>query len=411
MKEINSSKGNVGRYLLAALAAAFLILLTMTVLQQAPVLGQIGSRPKLFVAFMGFNVVFLLVTSLWSILANVRIQGFLTASAVLMGIGSAYQFLYDGYLKYMIMVLGGLLLGMATYLILRRHSRLPDRWFYILVALIVGLLLANFILGKDYGTGARLWIKVGPLTFQPGEAIKVLLILLGACAYRNTKRSLIYCGCSLVSCAALLLLHDLGGAVVIFGVFVLMTYLLFDNRKLSLGIIAAALVVFLVALKMVPYAAKRIDDWTHVMTRENTWQQRKFITAVLLGGFRGLGLGNAHEFTTIFASREDGAMAGVMAVYGVPMVAIAIGAYALLVAQPIYNRAVYPSNYLITSQISMMIFCQVMLNFGGSLDLLPFTGVTAPFISAGGSSALCFGVLLGMIAASLHPQVKPMKEV
>jgi cell division protein FtsW (lipid II flippase) len=146
------------------------------------------------------------------------------------------------------------------------------------------------------------------------------------------------------------------------------------------------------------------------MTLADTWQQREFITATLLGGFRGLGLGNAHHFTEIFASREDGAIAGVMAIYGVPMVCVAIGSYALLMAQPLYNRAVYPSNYLIMSQVSALIFCQVILNFAGSLDLLPFTGVNGPLISAGGSSAICFCVLLGMIAASLHPAVKTKKE-
>jgi cell division protein FtsW (lipid II flippase) len=99
-----------------------------------------------------------------------------------------------------------------------------------------------------------------------------------------------------------------------------------------------------------------------------------------------------------------------MAIYGVPMVCVAIGSYALLMAQPLYNRAVYPSNYLIMSQVSALIFCQVILNFAGSLDLLPFTGVNGPLISAGGSSAICFCVLLGMIAASLHPAVKTKKE-
>lgn len=410
MRDINSNKSNAGGYVLACLAAAFLTLLTAMVLQQAPQLGEVGNRPAMFIGFMCFNVLLLLLGSLWSIHGKAHIQGFLTASSLLLGIGSAYQFLYDGYLKYLIMVLIGLVLGVVTYLFLRRHSRLPNKWFYSLVGLIVCLLVANFLWGTDYGTGARLWISFGFFSFQPGEAVKVLLILLGACAYRNTRRGLVYCACALGSCGALMLLRDLGGAVVVFGVFVLMTYLLFDSRKLSLGIITVAVLVFLVALKLVSYAAQRIDNWTHVMTLADTWQQREFITATLLGGFRGLGLGNAHHFTEIFASREDGAIAGVMAIYGVPMVCVAIGSYALLMAQPLYNRAVYPSNYLIMSQVSALIFCQVILNFAGSLDLLPFTGVNGPLISAGGSSAICFCVLLGMIAASLHPAVKTKKE-
>ncbi len=401
---------NLLRYLLAGTACGFLLLLTVFVLKESGTQEALGDRRKEFLLFMAADVLLLLGLTFWSIRWNGQLQGFCTAGAMLLGIGSAYQFLYESYLKYLLMTAGAVVAAIGTYLLMRGKSKLPDHWFYVLIAAVVALLGANLLLGEDYGTGARLWISIGSISVQPGEPVKVLLMLIGSLAYRSKLRSFLYCLISGAACGIMLLLHDMGSAVVILSSFILMTYLLFDSRKLSLGIIAAALLLFLGALQLVPYAAQRIHAWTNAMVNTQSSQQRNFITGVLLGGFRGLGIENAHHFTGIFSSREDGALAGVMAVYGVPVIFITLCCYGVLVAQPIYNRSVYPSNYLILSQISMMIFCQVLLNYGGALDLLPFTGITAPLISAGGSSQFCFGVLLGLQAASLRPKIPITNE-
>ena len=404
---------SVKQLLLLGLTAAFLILLTVMVLQMASGLEELEGRIRYFILLMGADVLCLMLLSGYSMMTGANIQTFICAVSVLFGIGSCYQFLFDSYLKQMGMVMMGLIAGGIVCCFWRRRNGMTDRLFYCVLGCIGGLLalmMLNMVFGKPVN-GAYISIDIfGVFTLQPAELVKILLILLGACSYRSMKRSVLYSIAAMASCVMMLLTRDLGSAVVTFAMFVLMTYLLFDNRVLSLSIIAVALVGFVVLIKVMDHAAERFTNWTNVMEIADATQQQGYIKAVLYGGFSGLGLENSHYMTGVVAAKHDGALAGVMAVYGVPMAMVTLAAYAVMVVQTAFNRSVYPSNYMILSQISMFIFCQVILNFCGALDVLPFTGLVAPLISHGGTAALTFGVMLGLEAAALYPAVETMKE-
>ena len=414
MKQISSIRyTGIRQFFLFGLTALFLSMLTVLVLQQCDGITGFRDRLVFFAAVMVLDGVFLTVCSIYSWRTGASFIPLICAITVLIGISASYLLLFNSFMKQMCLMVLGMAIGIAVFYTWRRKNLLTDRGFRKLIIAIVVLLVVNVVFGQEEN-GARLRIDLfGLFTFQPGEVVKVLLVLLGACSYGNQQRSILYCLAALGSCVVLLLLRDMGGAVVIFAMFVLMTYLLFDNRILSLTIIGLALVGFICLIKVSPYAANRLDAWTRVMEKENTWQQRNFIKAVLYGGFRGLGvhnafmsgldLENAGMLVDIYAISSDGALAGIMAVYGVPMVFLAVGAYTVLILQPVYNRSVYPSNFLITTQTSMLLFCQVVLNFCGSLDLLPFTGLAVPLLSQGGTAVLTFAAMMGLEAAALHP--------
>ena len=94
-----------------------------------------------------------------------------------------------------------------------------------------------------------------------------------------------------------------------------------------------------------------------------------------------------------------------MAVLGMPVISIALGAYALLASQASVNRSVYTSSFFIHAQMGLYIAVHVLLNFAGATDLLPFTGLVAPMVSSGGTATLCFQMLLGLGAAALNPKM------
>ena len=259
--------------------------------------------------------------------------------------------------------------------------------------------------------GAKLWLRIGPVSFQPGELLKILVILLGAVSYRNFRRSLVFCTAALAVSGELVYLNDLGGAVIVFLLFVWMTYILFDNRLLSLGIIAAALVLFYLSVKATGHARLRLENWLHIMELPAGSQQRQALVAAIFGGFGGLGFADAHIMTNIFSAQSDTALAGVMAVFGHPVLLLTMGAYALLILQSAFHSSVYPSGYLILAQTSLYLFLHPMENFCGALDLLPFTGVTAPLVSAGGTSMVSCCALLGLCLASLDPKLKRREAV
>ena len=397
------------RVLLPTAAAAFLVTLTVYVLKGAAALEQVGLRGLYFAMSMALVFGLFLVGSILSDQNETHMVSYLCSVTVLVAIGLAYQFLFEDFYHHLMMVLisGGV--GSVAFVIWRRMNGLNRPMYRLVLLMIFGLLAANLLLAPEIN-GARLWIVIGGLSFQPGELVKILLIVLGAASFRNGRRGALYCFASLCSCGVLLYLHDLGGAIVVFALFLLMTYLLFDSRLLSLSLMAAAVAGFICAVNILPYAAERMAAWGKAMTETGSWQQRSYITGVLLGGFDGLGLKDAHWFTDVFSASSDGAMAGVMAVYGVPLAMVAVCAYAVLAGQALLNHSVCTSAYFIHAQLGMYIFVQVVLNLCGSLDALPFTGIVAPLTSDGGSATICFSVLLGIGAAALAPRVTNTKE-
>lgn len=391
------------QFLLPTVCVAFMISLAIYLL--SPTLpNELLQRKNLLLGSLAVTIGLLILGNVFSYLYKAGIQTYLCAVSLLMAVGFSYQFFFPDFQKYILLTFLGLAVGVGSYLIYRRINVLSDRMFWLCAAAIIGLLVINVLFGQEV-YGAKLWIDLKVFTFQPGELVKVLLILLGASSFQKPLRSIAYCCLNLLSCAVLLLLHDLGSVAVIFALFVLMTYLLFDNRLLSISIIVAAALALVLALKYLPYAAIRFSSWTNAMNNPKSYQQHDFIVGILMGGIRGLGIEDYGIFTHIFAADNDGAIAGVMAVLGVPAAFITLGAYAILAAQSAFNRSVYTSSFFIHAQLGLYITIHVLLNFAGAADVLPFTGVVAPIISSGGSAILCLAILLGTGAAALNPQL------
>lgn len=396
---------------LPVVSVLFMALMTAMVVSQNRALEVPFEEEQMYIRFMIFLAGFVVAAALYSIAADANFSTLIAAAGILFTVGAAYQFLFSGYSKYCVMGIVGLFGAAVVYVVCRRFNTISDRWFYAIVIAIGLLLVINLLLGVKRD-GAKLFVPIGnkeePIfSVQPGEYVKVLTMILGACSYQNRRRSIIYCATTLFSCVFLVgLINDLGNTMVIFVMFVLMTYLLFDNQKLSLGIIAAAAVCLVVVVFLRPHVLGRFTKWTQVMVlRGNTPEQFYTIRSVLFGGIDGRGLAECASTLRIHAIQHDAALGGVTAIYGIGITAIAMMGYALLVAQPAFNRSVHPSGYLMLSQISAYVFMQSALNLGGTLDTLPFTGIVAPLISEGANQMICFCGLLGLAAAAIHPRV------
>ena len=349
---------------------------------------------------------FLLLGMIYSAVSRVPMTSMISAVCMLLFVHNGYQFLFGGgsYVIYMILGMACLVLA---FLFVRRWPQVPDLFFYILSGGIILLMLCNLLFGQALAldSSSRLWITVGGMSIQPGEFAKAGLLLQGALCYRNSKRFRIYLLTGAFTCLSLLMLRDIGNLAVLVAMFLLMTYLLYDNRLISAVLIGGFLVAFLALLAIFPYALDRFFSWGKAMTAEGNLQQRQIITSVVVAGVPGLGLADHAVFTSIYSASSDAALAGIQAVYGVPAVLVTMLLYSVLVIQAATNRSVYPSNHLILTQSALVIFCQVLLNYCGSLDILPFTGIVAPLISKGGSAMLTFCLILGACAGSMNPVV------
>ena len=399
----------VRKLLVTVLVLGFLLSLIAMVTGQARDLEPYAQRMKAYRSAMLFGLGFFLLAALYSICSGANILTFCAAVTVLYAIGVSFQILFAGFEKQLLLQAGSLVTACLVFLVWRHNRDISDAWYTALVVAALVLLVLQLFFTKELN-GARLWIRIGSFSLQPGEFIKPVLVLLGAGSYRKSARSFLYFVITLLSIAIFVLFKDLGTAVVLFCSLVLVTYLTFDSELLSLGLIGIALAAFIGVLMVSSYARTRFGNWGNVMEIPGS-QQSNYIKGVLFGGFSGLGLPHAHIMTGTdrFVS-TDASLAAVLAVYGVPILLLTMLCYGLLVLQAAHNRSIFPANHLVLCQVGVMIFINAMLNLCGSLDLLPFTGVTAPLISYGGSSALSFGAMLGLQAAALNPAIHPPKR-
>lgn len=389
-----------------AACLVFMAMMTNMVLSQNRELATPFENEEMYVRFMLFLAGFVLLANLYSFVADANFSTLIAAVGILFSVGAAYQFLFDGFTKYSLIGMGSLAVAAVVYVFCRRFNDISDQWFWGIIITIGLLLLINILFGKE-DKGAKLAVDLGFFTIQPGEYVKVLTMILGACSFHNRKRAFAYCGTTLLACMILVgAINDLGNTMVIFVMFVLMTYLLFDNRKLSLGIIVAAALALVVVVYLRPHALARFTNTFQVMNlRGNAPEQFRSIRSVLFGGILGRGLADCATTLKINAIQHDAAMGGLTAIYGIGITTIAMMGYAVLTALPAFNRSVHPSGYLLLSQFSVYVAMQSALNLGGTLDILPYTGIVAPLISEGANQMLCFGVLLGLASAAIHPKV------
>ena len=277
------------------------------------------------------------------------------------------------------------------------------RWAATIAA--VGLLGLNLILSEAI-YGAKNWIEIGGITVQPSELVKVLYIYAGAASLERlfARRNLIlFIGFSAVCVMALALMGDYGTAMIFFGTFLVIAFMRSGSlATVFLAIGGAGMAGFLV-FTIKPYIAQRFATWGNVWSDPfgAGYQQTRTLAAAASGGLFGHGAGKGWLQSIVFSNtdmvfgiicEELGLIIAVLAVLSI----ISLAFFAVRSAA--HGRSTY---YVIAacSAASLMII-QMSLNVFGSLDILPFTGVTFPFISKGGTSLLSCWMMLAFIKAA-----------
>ena len=387
----------------------FMIVMTIWVCSQAPGAGLDVSRFRIGSICIAL---FLLLFSLWSLGSGTPMLSFIGGISMLLMMHNCYMLFFQGEKRnaqdYLMHMLIFMTVMVCAFLILRQQNFLnrTDWLFYLLCGAIGGLMIINYLFGTgSEHSSARLWLRVGGFSLQPGELVKPMIALAAAMSYRNHRRFWCYFAVTGFTCCVLVLLRDFGNVFVIFATLLLMIYLLYDNILVSGLTIFISAAAFLILLNLVPYARVRFGNWGNAMVNADSFQQRQIILSVLSGGLDGLGISGHAQATSIFAAESDSALAGIYAVYGLPMILATLLAYGSIVFQSCSNRSIFPMGNLLLVQAALVVFAQVILNFCGSLDILFFSGIVAPMISSGGSGMLSQALFMAMIAASLHPAV------
>lgn len=314
-------------------------------------------------------------------------------------------------------------IGMVLFCVLVRFIENPDRvdgWRMAIMIGAVVLLAINIVFGKvQYG--AANWISIGGITVQPSEFVKIAYIFVGAAALDKlqTKRNFIeFIVFSAVCVGALAIMGDFGTALIFFATFLLIAFMRSGDFKTVMLALASVVFAGTIVLKFKPYVADRFAAWGHVWehAQDTAYQQARTLTYMASGGLCGVGVGNGY-LKYIGASESDLVFGLLSEEMGV-IVSFSI-AFAL-VALAFYARAITTRSRSTFYSISAccaagLMIIQSSLNIFGATDILPLTGVTLPFISAGGSSMIsCWGLMAFIKAADERTyaakRLKPHKE-
>ena len=269
----------------------------------------------------------------------------------------------------------------------------------------IALLVATLVFGRQIN-GAKNWIFIAGVSLQPSELSKVCFVLVGASAMDRimTKRNLIgFIAYSVTMCGCLALMNDFGAALIFFCAFLVVAYM----RSGSVGTLTLACtsLVFagVVVLKFAPHAVSRFSTWRHIWedVYGNGYQQTRALMCMASGGLLGLGQ-NQGWMKNLFASESDVVIATIGEEWGLIMVIALVLAVAGLAVFTVRSASVGRSSFYTIGSCTAatILVVQVILNALGTVDVVPLTGVTFPFLSNGGSSMLCAWGLLSFIKAA-----------
>ena len=315
----------------------------------------------------------------------------------------------------------GVVLFIATLVILRDHRAL-QRFTYTLGLAAILLLLLPLVPGL--GTtinGARIWIRVGAFSFQPGEVAKVLLVVafagylvLHRDALALAGRRLLFVDLPrgrdlgpilamwLVSLGILVFQGDLGSSLLFFGLFLVMLYVSTERP----GWLVVGGVLFtagaLAAYYFVGNVTNRVNFWLHPMdyydASPGSFQIVEGMFGMGWGGLIGRGFGGGSPDRVPYAE-SDFIVAALGEELGLTGVIAVILMYGLIVERALRAALVCRDGFgkLVATGLAGVIALQVFVVIGGVTRLIPLTGLTTPFLSYGGSSLVANWVIIALL--------------
>jgi cell division protein FtsW (lipid II flippase) len=293
------------------------------------------------------------------------------------------------------------------------------RYSFAFAGLVLLLLPMLPLLGREVN-GARLWIKLGPLNFQPSELAKICLVLFFA-GYLSEKRELLavatrrigpiglpqarHFGPVVLAWAVSLLVminqKDLGSSLLFFAIFVAMLWMA-TARPIYLlsGVVMFVLGAFIATL-LFSHVNSRIMVWRDPFQfiHGRGYQVVQSMFALATGGAWGTGLGLGRPDLIRFSVHTDFIFAALGEELGLAGATAALTAYALFAARGfgLATRCRDDFSKLLTAGLTFTLSFQTVLIIGGVTNLIPLTGVTLPFMSYGGSSLLSNLILVALL--------------
>ncbi len=341
------------------------------------------------------------------------------ALVLIVNISLIFQSCFGGVnldLKHFITIIAGMIAYYVGFFF-TRNSFKSEKMKPVYYAAIAVLLVVIVIFTGERG----IWINLGAMSVQPSEFIKPLLVLVCATSlikqqekkkiwiFSVTPNNIYMLGTGIVIIGLQWWCRDLGSIPIFASVIgcAIINRMCYPKAKFSkkkIGVLAGAVaLIAVVAIKFAPgYVKDRlyVDIWSNMDS--TGYQQCRALIAIAEGGWFGKGPGNGNLYK-IAASDTDIVFSSVSEEWGLLAAVLFVLLILLLLATALINT---PRNYYhgtVVVGVTAVFIVQMSLNIFGSCNLIPFTGVTLPFLSAGGTSMVTCGFLIGMFKAAQSP--------
>lgn len=300
-----------------------------------------------------------------------------------------------------IIIATGSILSFFVPFVLKRIRKFRKYEFLTAAAGII-LLLATLILGRT-SFGANISFTIGGLTFQPSELVKILFVLYTASVISRAENISTIIYASIVAAVHVLILvmsTDLGSALIFFMVYITMLYVGTGRVKYLIGGMLAGTGAAFAAYNIFNHIKIRISVWKNPWADIDNkgYQITQALFAIGTGGWFGTGLYNGLP-EAIPVVNKDFVFAAVAEEFGI-IYAICLSMICLGIFLKMMKQASVCGNLffrLMTTGFGVMYIFQCFLTIGGAMNFIPLTGVTLPFVSYGGSSAIMSLIMFGAV--------------
>ena len=315
-------------------------------------------------------------------------------------------------------VIGTIALGVRSDAWLRTYK-------YTWAAVGIGLLLLTFVFGSETN-GARLTLSIGPISGQPSELLKVILVVFLA-GYLSENRSLLAEESTrlgplrlpplpylapmgamwAIALGIVVVQRDLGAALLFFAVFLALLYVATGRPSYVVGGLILFLVGAFALYNLFGHVHQRVDNWLDPWADPSGagFQVVQALYALGRGGLLGVGLGAGlptiggrlpvpavHTDYPLAALGEELGLIGLLAILGLYLVVVERGLRIAAAAHDDFRT-------ILAAGLALVIGVQAFIIAAGNLKLIPLTGITLPLISYGGSSLLANAIVVGLLLA------------
>ena len=319
----------------------------------------------------------------------------------------------------------------AAVLILLPDHRLLRRYTYVagLAAVVLLLMPLLPVIGREV-YGARIWIGLGPFSFQPGEIAKIALAVFFAGYLVTARDALSVAGKKVLglilprgkdlgpilvawvlSLGILVFQRDLGSSLLFFGLFVAMLYVATERVSwIAIGLSLLAVGTY-VAYGLFSHLQARVTLWLDPFAPDQSDQIARGLMGLAAGGLVGTGLGRGRPTETYVAESDFiipsfGEELGLIGLFAMILL------YALLVQRGLRAAVGVRDGFgkLLATGLAFSIALQCFVVIGGVTRVIPLTGLTTPFLSAGGSSLLANWTIIALLLRISDQARRPIEE-